>query len=313
MGKIKSKDYFWAQKWRPDNIDSMIFRDSDEQFFKGIIETNKIPNLLLVGSPGLGKTTVALALPKQLEMDYLFLNGRTEGNIDILRTKVTDFISTKSLNGKGKVVIYDEGDASSLAVLDALKTMIEKYSKNATFIITSNHINKFKPAIRSRMHIINFNISKEERKQMIKKLYKRIVMILKQEDVIVENKETLVKFIARHFPDIRHILKALQMTSIKHGGKIPLEISENENYYEIDAFKALMKEFNFDKINQFVESGNSEVLYSFIEENIKELFDPENYFPALRLINLYSFQEAFTSTKTANTKCCLDELKDLMK
>lgn len=313
MSKIKSKEYFWAQKWRPDNIEDIIFRDADEKFFKGIIDNDKIPNLLLVGPPGLGKTTVALALPKQLNIDYLFLNGRIEGNIDVLRTKVTDFISTKSLNGNGKVVIYDEGDASSLAVLDALKTMIEKYSKNASFIITSNHINKFKPAIRSRMHVINFTINKDEKKEMVKKLYKRLLFILNKEEVEIEDKKVLLKFIHSNFPDIRHILKTLQMTSIKHGNKIPLEIIQNENYYEIDTFKTLMKEFDFDKINLFVESGNSEVLYNFIEENIKELFEPENYFTALRLINLYSFQEAFTSTKTANTKCCLDELKDMIK
>jgi len=311
---LKSKEYAWEQKYRPfDNINDIILNPEHQLFFNGIIKENRIPNMILYGPPGLGKTTTVLTLVNQLKKDYMFLNGRTDGRIDVLETKVEPFVSTKSFNGEEKIVIYDEGDASSHAVLDALKVMIEKYSKNATFIITSNHVNKFKDAIRSRMNMINFALTEKNKTVMQKNTLKRIIRILKNEKVEIEDINQLALFVKKTFPDIRNMIKTLQMFSISYNKKIPASICEESEIFNVSSFVKMLDEFKYEDIVKFVENNNSEMIYVFVQENLKELVKPNNYYEVLRTINSYSYQEAFTMTKNANTICCLKDLSEYVK
>lgn len=310
---MKKNEIFWPQKHRPKTLDDCVFKPKNEKIFKGIIEYNEIPNLLLYGLPGLGKTTISLILPDLLDYDYLMLNARTDGNIDKLKTDVTGFIETKSFNGRRKLVIFDEGDAASLAVLDALKTMIEKYSSNASFIITSNHVNKFSDALRSRFILVDFTYTQEDKKYMIKKMYMRILKILKSENVQCEDNKALVNFISDSFPDFRHILKHLQIVAISNNNIITPEDLNAGVIFDTDEFVTLVKRWNYTDLARYVENKDYETLFLFLENNMNELVKPENYFDFLKIINSYSYQGVFTSTKFANTMACIEDIKEFIK
>lgn len=312
---MNKRDFAWEQKYRPTKVSECVFSNYNRKIFDGIIKEGNIPNLILAGLPGLGKTTISLILPKELGYDYKFINGRTEGNIDNLRHDITDFVERRSMGGKRKVVIFDEGDGASTAVLDALKTMIEKYSSNASFIITTNHLNKFKHAIKSRMVLVEFDLTSSVREQMESDFFKRIIGILKKEGTKFRDKSdvaSLKKFISRHFPDMRHTIKTLQMISITDGGHVSTEYLDRQTIFNIDEFKEMLKGFKYEEITKFAENASSDMLFLFVQENIKCLTDDKNYYKLLRLVNDYSFQGSFTTVELANKILFLEDISKLM-
>ena len=160
-------DFLFVEKYRPNNVNDCVLPESTKNTFLEYVNRKEIPNLMLVGTAGVGKTSVARALCEEVGCDYLFLNGSSENGIDTFRNKITNYASSVSLSGGKKVIIIDEADFLTPNVFAALRAGIESFSKNCTFILTGNHKNKFPAAIQSRCAVIDFSINKTEKKKLL--------------------------------------------------------------------------------------------------------------------------------------------------
>ncbi len=209
----------WAEKYRPKTIEECVLPDRYKEYFENIVKTGNIPNMLLVGRPGIGKTTVAKAICNELGINFITINGSDESGIDTFRGKIKNFATTVSLiEGGLKVVILDEADyLNPNSTQPALRNFMEEYSANCRFIATANYKQKILDALQSRMSIIDFNFTKEERETLFVDFYKRVKKILKAESCKVSSEEVLLKFIKKHFPDFRKILVELQKYYMTNG------------------------------------------------------------------------------------------------
>ncbi len=246
---MKSDEFLWVEKYRPQTVQDAILPKHLEQTFLQFVENGEIPNLLLCGSAGVGKTTVAKALCQQMGYDWIILNGSSEGDIDTLRTKIVNFASTVSFSGKGKVVIYDEADYLTAVTQPALRNFIEEFSKNCRFIFTCNYKNKIIPALHSRCSVIEFSIPKDERPKLAGGFFHRVTQILDQETVQYE-KGTVAQVVEKFFPDFRRTLNELQKISI--GGSIDKESVGQTGDVQIKAVIDYCKSKDFQKMRKWV-------------------------------------------------------------
>jgi DNA polymerase III delta prime subunit len=208
------EDFLWTEKYRPKTIDECILPDNMKHTFNAFIEQGDLPNLILSGGPGVGKTTVAKAVLDQLGRDYMFINGSLEGrNIDTLRTTIKDYASTVSFSEGRKYVILDEADyLNAQSTQPALRNFMEEYSKNCGFILTCNFKNRIIDPLQSRCSIIDFKIDNKEKPNLAALLFKRVLSILDENDVEY-NKKVVAELIQKSFPDYRRVLNTLQQAS----------------------------------------------------------------------------------------------------
>lgn len=256
----------WAEKYRPSKVEDCILPAYVKRLVGTILQTGEIPNLLLVGSSGLGKTTLAKCICSELDLDFMLLNasiGGSESGIDALRNNIQKFASTQSLlSNKRKVIIFDEADNLSMHVQPALRTFMEEYSNLCGFILTCNHPSKIIDAIHSRCTKIDFNsLLHDERKELMKATFGRLQTVLKAEKIPFSN-EVLVGIVKEFFPDIRHILNLLQGYAKAYG-----EINEGA--------LAVYRDNSFDEVAGFLKtkSWTSIRNWVFAQTNIK----PEIY------------------------------------
>ena len=234
-------DILWVEKYRPKLVDQCVLPDNTQKVFSEIVEKGEIPNLLLTGSPGIGKTTIAKALCNQLECDWLMINGSDEGRmIDTLRTTITNFASTVSLSGGKKVLIIDEADyMNPESVQPAMRGSIEQFAQNCRFIFTCNFKNRIIPALHSRCSVVDFKIKKDDKPLLAQKFLAIASGILDKESVKYKP-DVVAQLIMKHFPDFRRVLNELQKHSV--GGMIDDDIltqASEENLKEL--FVALKK------------------------------------------------------------------------
>ena len=209
-------DFIWCQKYRPRTIEDCILPRGLKDTFLEFVSNGDIPNLLLSGTAGTGKTTVARALCEELGVDYIIINGSESGNIDTLRNDVRNFASGVSITstGKRKIVILDEADyLNPSSTQPALRGFIEEFSKNCGFIFTCNFKNRIIEPIHSRCSVIDFRFSKKDRPKLAMSLLKRVIEILDKESVEY-NEKVLVELITKYFPDFRRVLNELQRYSV---------------------------------------------------------------------------------------------------
>ncbi|MEC8551638.1 MAG: AAA family ATPase, partial [Pseudomonadota bacterium] len=208
------EDFLWVEKYRPKTIKDTVLSPELKTLFQTFVDNNNVPNLLLTGSQGIGKTTVAKAMLEELGADYIVINGSDEGRlIDTLRTKIKNFASSVSLAGGRKYVILDEADyCNAETVQPALRNFMEEFSKNCGFIMTCNFVNKIIQPLHSRCSVVEFKIANKDKPSMAKDLYTRILDILKQENISFDEK-VIREVLAKHFPDNRRILNELQRYS----------------------------------------------------------------------------------------------------
>jgi len=201
--------FIWVEKYRPHTIDDCVLPDSLKETFKEFVKQGQIPNLLLSGSAGVGKTTVARALCEELGADYLFINASEERGIGVLRDKIMQFASSMSMMGGPKVIILDEGDNLTFDAQQGLKGALEEFAANCRFIFTANFKNRIIPPIHSRCVSVEFHMAKADKPAMAAAFMKRLAAILKTEGVEY-NKEAVARLLMKYFPDYRRVLNELQ-------------------------------------------------------------------------------------------------------
>ena len=251
----KHDEVLWVEKYRPRVIEDAILPQRTKDTFKKYVSDGSVPNLLLTGGPGVGKTTVAKAMLEELGCDYIVKNGSLNVGIDTLRYEISSFASAVSFSGGRKYVIFDEADyLNATNVQPALRNFIEEYSKNCGFIFTCNYKNRLIEPLRSRLSEVDFSIENNDKPKLAAQFFKRIVAILKQEEVDFDQK-VVAKVIERHFPDFRRVLTELQ--SYAASGKIDEGIFVNLKQESIDHLFELLKAKNFTEMRKWV-AGNSD-------------------------------------------------------
>ncbi|MFB5634939.1 MAG: AAA family ATPase, partial [Candidatus Nitrosomaritimum aestuariumsis] len=261
------ENLLWCEKYRPQTVDDCILPNELKNTFKKFVKDEKIPNLLLSGRPGVGKTTIAKAMLNECGFDSMIINGSMNGNIDTLRNDILNYASTVSLLGTRKYVILDEADyLNPNSTQPALRNFMEEFSENCGFILTCNFKNRIIEPLHSRCSIVDFNIPSKEKPKLAGEFFKRVKNILTTENIEWEDK-VIAELIQKHFPDWRRILNELQRYSST--GKIDSGILVN---FSDDNFSELvkhLKEKNFNKMRKWVGS-NSDIEHTVI---YRKLYD----------------------------------------
>lgn len=252
---MQSINQLFTEKYRPKNLDELILPDAVMNKFKdGLVQ-----NMLFAGSPGTGKTSTAKAVVNQFGLPYLYINASTDTSVDVIRTRITDFCSTVSIMdepGMFKVVILDEVDGVSDQFFKALRATMETFASNSRFIATCNYINKLPDPILSRFEVINFDFDKEEETELTKKYIRRVYDICKQEEMTIE-KDALVEFVRRNFPDLRSTLNKLQGFKTQGTNNITVGDVKRFNSVYKDVFELIFNESDPAKNYQLLVSNYS--------------------------------------------------------
>ena len=257
MIEARSNEVLWVEKYRPQKVNDTILPETMKETFRKFVSDGSVPNLLLTGGPGVGKTTIAKAMLEELGCDYIVKNGSLNVNIDTLRYDISTFASAVSLTGTGrKYVIFDEADYLNAAnVQPALRNFIEEYSANCGFIFTCNFKNRIISPLRSRLSEVDFTIDTESRPQMAMEFFKRVMAILDTEEVEYD-KKVVAKVIEKHFPDFRRVLTELQ--SYAASGKIDEGIFVNLKQESIDDLFRLLKGKQFTDMRKWVAKNSDQ-------------------------------------------------------
>lgn len=302
-------NFLWVEKYRPRKIDDTILPLTYKTTFKQFIEQSNIPNLLLTGKAGIGKTTVARAMMEELGCDYYLINGSLYGNIDTLRNDIKQFASAVSLTGGRKYVIIDEADyLNANSTQPALRNFMEEFSKNCGFILTCNYKNRIIPELHSRCSVVEFNIPKTEKPTLAANFYRRVVDILTHENVEFDSK-VLAVVVEKHFPDFRRTLNELQRYSA--AGRIDSGILTNLAEENMQDLIKNLKEKNFTNVRKWVGENNDIDTTVFL----RRLYDQANSYlkpssiPQLVLIVAdYQYKAAFVADSEINIVACLTEI-----
>jgi DNA polymerase III delta prime subunit len=246
-----NKDFLFVEKYASKNVDECILPKSIKKVFLEIETSGKVPNMILSGSPGVGKTNLVKALAKSLDRDFMIINGSDERSIDVIRNKVKNYASTISLSNTGKkILLIDEGDNLTNDSQLALRAAIEELQHNCSFIFTCNYKNRIDPALQSRCPVIDFTIPSKEKPELASQFLKRINYILDQENIKLEDKKILTKILIKYFPDFRKILNVLQKHS--NSGFIDSSILAQANDIKISTLYGYLKNKNFNEARKWV-------------------------------------------------------------
>lgn len=252
----KTDEVLWVEKYRPRVIEDTILPQRTKNTFKKFVSDGNVPNLLLTGGPGVGKTTIAKAMLEELGCDYIVKNGSLNVGIDTLRYEISSFASAVSFSGGRKYVIFDEADYLNAAnVQPALRNFIEEYSKNCGFIFTCNFKNRMIEPLRSRLSEVDFSIENGDKPKLAAQFFKRVIAILNNENVEYDQK-VVAKVIERHFPDFRRVLTELQ--SYAASGAIDEGIFVNLKQESIDELFVLLKNKNFTEMRKWVAANSDQ-------------------------------------------------------
>ena len=305
-----SNDFLWVEKYRPKTISECILPGSIKKMFDSVIESGEVQNMLFTGTAGLGKTTVAKAICNQLNLDHIIINASESGNIDTLRGQIKQFATSVSLSGGYKVVILDEADyLNPQSFQPALRGFMEEFSANCRFILTCNFKNKLIEPIHSRCGVYEFNVSKSQMPPLQAKFMKRMLNILEEENVKVEDPSALAELITKHSPDWRRVINECQRHS--SGGVLDLGASGRSASSDIAKLYELLKAKDFKNMRIWV-AENVDTDASFI---FREIYDTmvdyvqPNCIPQLVLtLAEYSYKQAFVADQEINLAACFTEV-----
>ena len=304
-------DFIWVEKYRPQTIDECILPENIKKTFSEFLNKGEIPNMLLAGPPGVGKTTVAKALCNELGVDYYVINGSDEGRfLDTVRNNAKNFASTVSLSSesKHKVIIIDEADNTTSDVQLLLRASIEEFSGNCRFIFTCNYKNKIIEPLHSRCAVVEFSIKGKQKVEIAGLFFKRLQDILDSEKISYDAK-VLAEIINKHFPDWRRVLNECQRYSV--GGKIDSGILATFTDISVNDLIKNLKEKNFAEVRKWVVSNldnDSSVLLRRIYDSLYESLVPNTIPAAVLIIAKYQYQIAFVADQEINMLACLTEI-----
>ena len=306
-----TSEFLFVEKYRPQVIDDCILPDDTKKTFKEFVEKGEIPNLLLAGPPGIGKTTIAKALCNELGADFYVINGSDEGRfLDTVRNQAKNFASTVSLTGssKHKVIIIDEADNTGNDVQLLLRANIEAFYNNCRFIFTCNYKNKIIEPLHSRCAVIDFTIKGKQKVQLAGSFFKRLQAILEQEKIEYDQK-VIAELVSKHFPDFRRVLNECQRYST--GGKIDSGILASFSDISVTELIKYLKEKNFTEVRKWVTSNldnDSVVILRRVYDALYEVLVPASIPAAVLIIAKYQYQIAFVADQEINLLAALTEI-----
>jgi len=304
-------EFLWVEKYRPQTIEDCILPEQTKKTFLEFLNKGEVPNLLLAGPAGCGKTTVAKALCKQLGVDVYVINGSDEGRfLDTVRNNAKNFASTVSLSSesKHKVIIIDEADNTTPDVQLLLRASIEEFSKNCRFIFTCNYKNKIIEPLHSRCAVVEFGIQGQHKQEIAVKFFNRLISILDIEHIDAD-KKVCAELINKHFPDWRRVLNECQRYSV--GGKIDTGILAHFSDVKVNDLIKNLKEKNFPEVRKWCVNNldnDPSVLLRRIYDSLYESLVPSSIPAAVLVIAKYQYQIAFVADQEINMLACLTEI-----
>ena len=308
---MSDKLFLWVEKYRPKTIDDCILPESTKKIFQGFLEQSEIPNLLLAGSAGVGKTTIAKALCNQLGTDCLVINGSDEGRfLDTVRNQAKTFASTVSLTSeaKHKVIIIDEADNTTPDVQLLLRACMEEFSKVCRFIFTCNYKNKIIEPLHSRCAVVDFSLKGSEKTALAGAFFKRTQEILTAENVDFEPK-VVAALVKKHFPDFRRTINELQRYSSR--GKIDAGVLAQGTDVKIQDLVSYLRGREFTNMKKWVvqnlDNEPTKIMRK-VYDSLYDFLDPKSIPEAVLIIGEYQYKSAFVVDHEINLVCFLTEL-----
>jgi DNA polymerase III delta prime subunit len=298
----------WVEKYRPKTVIDCILPERLKTPFQEYVNQKQIPNLLLSGGAGVGKTTIAKAMCEEIGCDYMVINGSDESGIDTFRVKIKNYASSMSLAGGRKVIIIDEADyLNPNSTQPALRNAIEEFSTNCSFIFTCNYKTRIIEPLHSRCAVVDFALKGNEKVDMAGQLFKRIQSILESEHVEYDNK-VIAELIKKHFPDFRRVINELQRYS--KFGKIDTGILAQISNVNLTEIVKYIKEKDFGAIRKWVATSgvDSNTVFRQLYDGLYDVMKPATIPQAVIILAEYQYKNAFVADTEINLVACLTEL-----
>ena len=301
--------FLWVEKYRPTKISDCILPDELKKTFGVFVQDKHIPNMILSGGPGVGKTTVAKAMIEEIGATYMMINGSEESGIDVLRTKIKNFASTVSLEGGRKYLIIDEADyLNPQSTQPALRGFMEEFHKNCGFIFTCNYKNRLIPALQSRCSVVDFIIPNEQKPKLAARFFARVGEILNNENIEFEPK-AVAELMNKFFPDWRRVLNELQRYSAT--GKIDAGILVNISESNINELIQSLKDKEFTNVRKWIVNNldNDPVrIFRRIYDSLYDNLDGSTIPHVVVILAEYQYKSAFVSDQEINLLACMTEV-----
>ena len=306
--------FLWVEQYRPKDIGACVLPSNLKDTLTEFVSEGNLPNLILSGGPGVGKTTAAKAMLEQIGATYMMINGSEESGIDVLRTKIKNFASTVSLEGGRKYIILDEADyLNPQSTQPALRGFMEEFHKNCGFILTCNYKNRIIQPLHSRCSTIDFTIPKTEKPTLAKRFMERTINILDENEIKYE-KRVVAEVINKHFPDWRRVLNELQRYSVS--GTIDAGILVNISETNIKNLMGEMKKKEFTNVRKWVVDNldnDTSRLFRKLYDNLYDYVDGGSIPHVVVILAEYQYKAAFVSDQEINLMACLTEIMGVAK